>query len=167
MNDELPPDLRRALDAWPAPELPPVDVAAILVREAETQAARARFWRRCAGAMAGVAAALLVGIAVFRPSTPSPPTEFDDLRARLAKLEGAPPPDSAKIDAKLAELSDLLLTLATDVNDRDAKQRRSLQSLANQVAELRKLSDSRWTEAKSTTDALYVLHQSNAKETNR
>lgn len=162
--DEMPPDLRRRLDELPVPALPPVDVAAILGREAERQANAARFWKRTAAFAAGLAAAAL--IALGWPA-PAPSGEFEALRDRIAKLEAQPIPDHSKLEAKLADINDLLLTLATDVNERDEKQRLALRTLAKQLTELRSLSDRRWTEAKSTTDALYILNQSPRKEQNR
>lgn len=167
-TDDIPPDVRRLLDSLPSPELPPVDVAAILGTEVERQKASARFWKWAAGVSASLAAGVLlaVGLGATRAE---PPADLDQLRARLAKLEAAlaPVPDTAKLDAKLTEINDLLLTVAADVNERDEKQRLALRTLAKQVGELRTLSDSRWTEAKTTTDALYILHQSSRKETNR
>lgn len=164
--DDIPPDLRSLLDELSVPALPRVDVAAILGREAERQANAARFWKRTAAFATGLAAAAL--IALGWPA-PAPTGDYESLRNRLAKLEAAPQPipDNSKLEAKLADINDLLLTLATDVNERDEKQRLALRSLAKQVTELRSLSDRRWTEAKSTTDALYILHQSPRKEQNR
>ena len=166
MTDDVPPELRRLLDAQPAPALPPVDVAAILGREAERQADAARFWKRTAAAAVGVAAAALI---VLGWPAPAPTGDFEALRERLAKLETTPQkiPDHSKLEAKLADINDLLLTLATDVNERDGKQRLALRTLAKQMTELRSLSDRRWTEAKGTTDALYILNQSSRKEQNR
>jgi hypothetical protein len=168
-TDDIPPDVRRLLDALPSPDLPLVDVAAILGKEVERQKAAARFWKWAAGASASLAAGVLLAVGLGG-TRPEPPTDLDQLRARLAKLEAAPvpePPDTAKLDAKLTEINDLLLTVAADVSERDEKQRLALRTLAKQVGELRSLSDSRWTEAKNTTDALYILHQSSRKETNR
>lgn len=164
--DEMPPDLRRLLDEIPIPALPPVDVAAILAREAERQANAARFWKRTAAFAVGLAAAAL--IALGWPA-PTPTGDYEALRDRLAKLEATPQPipDHSKLEAKLADINDLLLTLATDVNERDEKQRLALRTLAKQLTELRSLSDRRWTEAKSTTDALYTLNQTSRKEQNR
>jgi hypothetical protein len=167
MNDEIPAELGRALDTWRTPDLSPVDVSSILADGLETEAARARFWRFCTVAVTGLAAALLVAVGWSGRSTGEPRAELDDMRARLAKLENTLPPDPGKFDAKLAELNDLVLTLAADVNDRDRKQARAIQSLAKQLTELKSLSDRRWTEAKSTADALYILHRTQSKETNR
>ena len=165
-DDDVPPDLRRLLDALPTPALPPVDVAAILGREAERQANATRFWKRTAAFAVGLAAAAL--IALGWPA-PAPSGDFEALRDRLAKLETQPQPvaDHSKLEAKLADINDLLLTLATDVHERDEKQRLALRTLAKQVTELRTLSDRRWTEAKSTTDALYILNQTSRKEQSR
>lgn len=166
MTDDVPPDLHRLLDLLATPSLPPVDVAAILGREAERQADAARFWKRTAAFAAGLAVAAL--IALGWPAT-ARTGDFESLRDRIAKLEAQPQPipDRSKLEAKLADINDLLLTLATDVNERDGKQRLALLALAKQVSELRSLSDRRWTEAKSTTDALYILNQSSRKEQDR
>ncbi len=164
--DDVPPDLRRLLDALPTPALPPVDVGAILGGVAPRQANAARFWKRTAAFAVGLAAAALVALGW---PVPAPTGDLEALRDRLAKLEATPQPfpDQSKLEAKLADINDLLLTLATDVNERDEKQRLALRTLAKQVTELRSLSDRRWTEAKSTTDALYILNQSSRKEQNR
>ena len=164
--DDVPIDLRRLLDALPTPALPPVDVAAILGREAERHANAARFWKRTAALAVGLAATAL--IALGWPA-PAPTDDYKSLRDRLAKLEATPQPipDNSKLEAKLADINDLLLTLATDVHERDGKQRLALRTLAKQMTELRSLSDRRWTEAKGTTDALYILNQSSRKEQNR
>lgn len=167
--DDIPPDVRRLLDALPSPSLPPVDVAAILGKEVERQKDAARLWKWVAGVSVGLAAGVLLAVGLGGTRS-EPAADVDQLRARLAKLEAAPvpqPPDTAKLDAKLADINDLLLTVAADVSERDEKQRLALRTLARQVGELRSLSDSRWTEAKTTTDALYILHQSSRKETNR
>lgn len=163
MND-VPPDLGRLLDALPAPALPPVDVAAILGRDAERAAASVRFWKRVAGSAIGLAAAALLALGWLGTRPESVPDEWHHVQARLVKLESDEPPDLAKFEAKLTDINDLLLTLAADVNERDEKQRLALRTLAKQMSELRSLSDNRWTEAKTTTDALYILQQSNRKE---
>lgn len=162
MND----DVRRLLDGLPSPDLPPVDVATILGQEVQRHQSAARFWKWIAGVSAGLAAGVLVA-AGLRDKPTDPTAEVELLRTRLAKLEAAPapmPPDTAKLEAKLADINDLLLTLASDVNQRDEKQRQALRTLTKQVTELGALSDTRWADAKQTSDALYILHQSSRKE---
>lgn len=166
MNDDIPPDVRRLLDALPSPELPPVDVAAILGHEVERHQSAARFWKWVAGVSAGLAAGVLVA-AGLRDRPAAATAEVESLRTRLAKLEATPaaaPPDTAKLEAKLNDINDLLLTLAADVNQRDEKQRQALRTLTKQVADLGALSDSRWADAKQTSDALYILHQYSRKD---
>ncbi|QEL15909.1 hypothetical protein [Limnoglobus roseus] len=168
MTDDVPLEVRRLLDALPSPELPPVDVAAILGAEVHRQRSSARFWKWAAGASAGLAAAVVLAAGLRpQPPAPGPSAEMIALRDRLAKLEAVPaaPPDTAKLEAKLNDINDLLLTLAADVNQRDEKQRQAIRTVAKQVNDLRALSDNRWTETKSTSDALYILHQSSRKET--
>jgi hypothetical protein len=166
--DEIPDDVRELLESLPMPELPPVEVADILGVEVRQYRSQAQRWKWIAGGVAAIAF-LTVGANAYHLAMTSQVTakanaELRELHDRLAKLEK---PADNKLEAKLNDIGDLLLTLAADLNDRDEKQRTSILALGKQLRELRSVSEDRWADSKKTTDALYILHELTQKETKR
>lgn len=158
------PDVRRALDAIPVPPLPAVDVAAICADALDAQARSARWWKRVAVGLAALAAGLLafaLGVSVGRRDEPTP--------VAVVVPEAKPDPRVAELideqrklfvllresNAKHADLQDLLLTLARDVNDRDGVQKQQLAELAAKLREFEAVTAKQFQESERTNTALY------------
>lgn len=177
-------DIRRLLDAIPAPPVEPVDVAAIYREAAAMQARSVRRWKRAACAGALVAAAVLLAAVlpklevrvtgtefVARWGPPDPPVVVP-APSPAAPVQVLPAPDSAVLakleeldarfgraanhDKKLKDLEDLLLTLAIDVDDRDGKRKTELANLARDLRELRADTRLHQQQAEKTNAAFYA-----------
>lgn len=168
-------DIRRLLDAIPAPNVEPVDVAAIYRDAAAIQARSARRWKRatCAGALVA-ASVLLVAILpklevkvtgsefVVRwgpadppPVQPAPVVHDESVIARLGELD-AHVTRTVHHEKKLKDLEDLLLTLAVDVDDRDGKRKAELAALARDLRLLRSGTQEQFQQTEKTNAALYA-----------
>ena len=172
------PKARAALDAVPVPAVGAVDLAALYRSAFDRQATVARRWRRAAAALAAVAAGVvLVAIlprlevrlnrdefalrwgtppAVMEPppvrdATPAPdpriPALLDDLRQQADARRAA--------DRKLAELQELVLTLAVDVAERDKAQSERLAALARELASFQTAAAKRFDQTEQTSTTLY------------
>jgi len=147
-------EVRRALDAVPAPEVS-VNLSALYRRVADVRVQAGRRWRRAALAAAGLAAALIIGLAlrleirfdrnqlVIRwgssPSALEPPVDSKP----EVKLTGhdLPPPAS---EAELLPLRGVIYALAEDmdkltreVEARDQRQQQTAARLQEQLVQLR------------------------------
>lgn len=173
-------DIRRLLDAIPAPNVEPVDVAAIYRDAAAIQARSARRWKRaaCVGALIAASvllAALLPKLEVkltgsefvvrWGPAEPAPvvppspapllPAPDSAILAKLDELD-ARLAHAARHDKKLKDLEDLLLTLAVDVDDRDGKRRTDLANLVRDLNQLRADTRLHQQQAEKTNAAFYT-----------
>jgi hypothetical protein len=174
------PDVRRALDAAPAPPLPPVDVAAIYRAAFDRQARLARRWKRTAAVGALVAAGLLLVAVLPRlevrfnneefavrwgapppvvvaPVPPLPPSPAPDPRllAQVKKLD-ARTRELDTLTTELHSLKELLLTLAADVDERDRKQRDALVLLVKHLQAFEASAREQFRQTEQTSSALYA-----------
>jgi hypothetical protein len=173
------PDVRRALDAAPAPALPPVDVGAIYQAAFDRQARLARRWRRAAGAGLLIAAGLLVVAVLPRLEVRCNNDEFAvrwGPPAPVVVAPMSPPPSPApdprlltqvrELDARTRELGamttelhslkELLLTLAADVDERDRKQRDALALLVKHLQAFEASAREQFRQTEQTSSALYA-----------
>jgi hypothetical protein len=163
-------DVRKLLDAVPATDPRPVDLAALYRAAAERQAAVSRRWRRVALAGAAVAAGVLAvallprlefritdhEFAVRWGTPPEPPHTPPD--PRIEQLLDEQSKQLAAIratNAKHAELQDLLLTLATDVSDRDKQQQTRIAALTQKLTAFEADTARQFADAEKTNTALY------------
>jgi hypothetical protein len=174
-------DVRRALDAVPAPAVAPADVAAIYHAALDRQARSARRWKVATASGALVAAGLLLAAVLPKlevrfaanefavrwgpadppPAAPTParvPTPYTDpqFAARVNELD-ARVRDLGKADAELRELKELLLTVAADVSDRDERQKETIAALTRRLLAFEAASGERFRQAEQTNAALYTL----------
>jgi len=181
MPDDF-PDVRKLLDAVPPPEPQPVDLAAIYRAAAERQAVVSRRWRRATvvGAMlaASVLALALLPRLEFRasdhefavrwgtppelPPTP-PPAPLDPRVEQLLDEQSRQLAAIRATNAKHAELQDLLLTLASDVSDRDQAQQAKVEALTKQLTTFEAVSVRQFADTEKTNSALYDAVFSNRK----
>lgn len=156
-------DIRRLLDAVPVPPLPSVDVAAIYADALDAQAHSARRWKQIAVGFAALAAGVLafaLGVVVARRDEPTPVAVqpepkpdprvaelIEDQRKTIAALRDA--------NTRHAELQDLLLTLARDVNTRDEEQKLRFAALADRLREFEAVTAKQFQESERTNTALY------------
>lgn len=156
-------EVRRLLDAVPVPPLPPVDVAAIFADALDAETRSARRWKRAAVAAAALAAGLLafaLGTYAGRRDEPAPVAVQPELMPdpRVGELvEGQRKMIAALRDAngRHAELQDLLLTLARDVNTRDEERTRQFAALADRLREFEAVTAKQFQESERTNTALY------------
>lgn len=171
-------DVRRMLDAVPAPAVAPVDVAAIYHAVLDRQARSARRWKFAAASGALVAAGLLLAAVLpklevrfaanefavrWGPADPPPvapepvmmPVTDPRLLARVDELD-ARTRDLGKADADLRELKELLLTVAADVNERDEKQKEALATLTRYLRAFEATAGERFRQTEQTSAALYT-----------
>jgi hypothetical protein len=171
MTDDF-PDVGRMLDAVPAPDSKPVDLAAVYRAAAERQAAVGRRWRRVAAGVAALAAAVLLVAWLPRlefrvtghefavrwgtPPEPAPPAPSSD--PRIEELLAEQSRQLAAIRAantQHAELQDLLLTLAADVNDRDQQQQARIAALTKKLTAFEADTARQFADAEKTNSTLY------------
>jgi len=147
-------EVRKALDAVPAPEVS-VNLPALYRRVADVKARSGRRWRRAALALTGLAAALIVGLAlrleirfdryqvVIRWSGSTRAVERSQAPQPEAGLtqRDLPPPAT---EAELLPLRGVIYTLAEDmdklareVEARDQRQQQTTARLQEQLAQLR------------------------------
>ncbi len=172
MPDDF-PDLRKLLDAVPVPEPKPVDLAAVYRAAAERQAAVSRRWRRVSVGVAALAAGVLLVALLprleFRFSghefavrwgtppepAPSPTTPPDPRIEQLLNRQSEQLADLQATNRKHAELQDLLLTLAADVNDRDQQQQLKIAALTKKLTAFEADTARQFADAEKTHSALY------------
>lgn len=166
-------DVRTLLDFVPAPDPKPVDLAAIYRAAAERQAAVSRHWRRVAVGVAALAASVLLFALLPRiefritdhefamrwgsppEPPPVPPTPPDPRIERLMEEQSHQLAALRATNAKHAELQDLLLTLATDVNDRDRQQQARLAAVTKKLTAFEADTARQFADAEKTHTALY------------
>ncbi len=176
MNPDF-PELRKLLDAMPAADPPPVDLARLYRDALDRQTRTARRWRRIAVGVAALAASVLVFALLpklevranghefaVRWGTPPEPQAQPDPRIRelideqakqLAALRAA--------NVRHAELQELLLTVAADVSQRDKDQQKRLTALATRLGEFETLTARHLQEAEKNSTALYNVVFQKAK----
>lgn len=172
MPDDF-PDLRKLLDAVPVPEPKPVDLAAVYRAAAERQAAVSRRWRRVSVGVAALAAGVLLVALLprleFRFSghefavrwgtppepAPSPPATPDPRVEQLLQEQSQQLAAIRAANTKHADLQDLLLTLATDVNDRDKLQQARVAALTKKLTTFEADTARQFADAEKTHSALY------------
>lgn len=168
-----PEDLRKLLDTVPTPDPKPVDLAAVYRAAAERQAVVSRRWRRVAVGVAAMAAGVLLVALLPRlelrfsdhefavrwgtpPEVPPPPTPSPDPRIEeLLKEQSQQLVAIRATNAKHADLQDLLLTLATDVNDRDKQQQVKIAALTKKLTAFEADTARQFADAEKTHSALY------------
>lgn len=174
MPDDF-PELRKLLDAVPPPDPRAVDLAALYRAAAERQAAVSRRWRRLAVIGAALAAGLLLGAFLPRLEFRFADHEFAVRWGTPPEREPQPPiphaPDPRieqllqeqsqqlaairATNAKHSELQDLLLTLATDVNDRDKQQQTRIAVLTKKLTAFEADTARQFADAEKTNTVLY------------
>lgn len=181
------PDLRKLLDAVPAPDTRPVDLVALYRAAADRQARSARRWKRMALAGAALAAGVLLVALLPRlefrasehefavrwgirpePHPPAPPPEPqpDPRVERLLDEQSRQFAAIRATNSKHAELQDLLLTLAADVNDRDQAQQAKIAALTKTLTAFEADTARQFADAEKTNSALYeVVFSRKAKAT--
>lgn len=168
-------DLRKLLDAVPPPDPRPVDLAALYRAAADRQARSARRWKRVALAGAALAAGVLLVALLPRlefrftdhefavrwgtppeappPAPPTPPTDprieqlLEEQSKQLAAIRAT--------NAKHADLQDLLLTLATEVADRDEAQQARVAALTKRLTAFEADTARQFADTEKTNTALY------------
>lgn len=180
-------DVRRLLDAAPAPPVRPVDPAAIYRDAHDRQVRVARRWRRAAIGGSVVAASLLAfallpklevkagdGAFVVRWGGPAPvpvPAPAPTPILPPAPVP-APPPDPtilarlsaleersrvlADYEKKWKELEGLIVTVAADVDDRDARQKEQLAALQKQLHTFEVTTREQLRQTEQSQSALYA-----------
>lgn len=182
MPDDF-PDLRKLLDAVPAPDPRPVDLAAVYRAAAERQATVSRRWRRVAVGVAAVAAGVLLVALLPRlefrltghefavrwdnppEPAPPPPATPDPRIEQLLNRQSEQLSDLQATNRKHAELQDLLLTLAADVNDRDKQQQVKVAALTKKLTAFEADTARQFADAEKTHSALYDAVFSSRKAT--
>lgn len=174
MPDDF-PDLRKLLDAVPAADPRPVDLAALYRVAADRQARVARRWKRVALAAAALAAGVLLVALLprleFRASDhefavrwgtppevappPAPDPTPDPRMEQLIEEQSKQLAAMRATNAKHADLQDLLLTLAADVNDRDKVQQAKIAALAKKLTAFETDTARQFADAEKTNTALY------------
>jgi hypothetical protein len=175
MPDDF-PDLRKLLDAVPAADPRPVDLAALYRAAADRQAGSARRWKRVALAAAALAAGVLLVALLPRlefrasdhefavrwgtppePPPPAPPPEPkpDPRIEELLEEQSRQLVAIRATNGKHAELQDLLLTLAADVSDRDKAQQAKIAALTKKLTAFEADTARQFADAEKTNTALY------------
>ena len=164
------PELRRLLDAVPAPEPAPVDLAALYRTAFDRQIQRSRRWRRFAFLGAALAAgillvALLPKLEIRCDSTefairwgikPEPTAPQTDPRIEELWRERQRQTDALRVtNSNVQTLEDLLLTLAADVDQRDKKQLARLNELRSKLKEFESSTAKQIEGAERSNLALY------------
>lgn len=169
---DIPPDLRKLLDAAPAPDPRPVDLAALYRAAAERQAVVGRRWRRVTVGGAVLAAGVLLVAFVPRlefrltghefavrwgvPPEPAPVAPSADPRVeQLLEEQSKQLAAIRATNARHAELQDLLLTLAADVSDRDKQQQARVAALGKKLTAFEADTARQFADAEKTNSALY------------
>ena len=166
-------DIRTLLDGVHTPTPKPVDLAAMYRAAAERQAAVSRRWRRVAVGLAVLAAGVLLFALLPRiefritdhefamrwgsppEPPPVPPTPPEPRIERLMEEQSHQLAALRATNAKHAELQDLLLTLATDVNDRDRQQQAKLAALTKKLTAFEADTARQFADTEKTHTALY------------
>jgi len=172
------PEVRATLDSLPAPLVPPVDLAAIYRAAHERQVRVARRWKRAAGGIAALAAGVFLLALVpkldvrlsrdefavrwgqppaAREAPPTPafipqpdprlPSLIEEQQKQVAALRAA--------NLKHAELQDLLLTLTTDVADRDQVQLARIVELTRELRAFQLATARQFEQTEQTNTTLY------------
>lgn len=165
-------DVRKLLDAVPPPDPRPVDLAALYRTAAERQVAVTRRWRRVAVIGAAVAAGVLLVAFLPRlefrftdhefavrwgtppespPVRPSPDPRIEQLLEEQSRQLAA----IRATNTRHAELQDLLLTLATDVSDRDKQQQARVAALSKKLTAFETDTARQFADAEKTNATLY------------
>jgi hypothetical protein len=139
--------VRAALAALPAPAVQ-VDLPALYRHAAERHVRRARRWRRAALALSGVAAMLLVVVALgvevqvganrLSLRWGSRPPEKGTKQAKPSPdppvhVNRRPAPQSPDVAERLRLMDDLIHALTADVEERDTQQRQRLDRLLDRL----------------------------------
>jgi hypothetical protein len=165
-------DLRKLLDAAPVSDPRPVDLAALYRTAAERQAVVSRRWKRLALAGAALAAGVLAFALLPRlefrctghefavrwgtpPDVPPPPPPADPRIEQLLDEQSKQLVAIRATNVKHAELQDLLLTLATDVNDRDKQQQARVAAQVKAMTAFEADTARQFADAEKTNSALY------------
>lgn len=169
-------NVRTLLDAVPAPDPRPVDLAALYRAAAERQAVVSRRWRRTAVAGAVLAASVLAFALLPRmefrvtdhefairwgtppevpPPVPPPPQQPDPRIEQLVEEQSKQLAAIRSTNTKHAELQDLLLTLAVDVSDRDKQQQARIALLTKKLTAFEADTARQFADTEKTNSALY------------
>ena len=159
-------DLGRLLDAVPAVDLPPVDLASIYLKAATRQATITHRWRTVT-VFAALAASVIAFVSLpVRISWGDPPVAVAPAESkimvteeRLARMEARIAEQTARME-KLAsshgELRDLLTSVSADVVKRDAAADDDTLAWVS-VTDRLKTVDEKLAEVRKDTAALYTL----------
>ncbi|MCI0458325.1 MAG: zf-HC2 domain-containing protein [Gemmataceae bacterium] len=167
--------LRQTLSVVPVPRVE-VDLALLYRQAAELQERRLRRWRRLAGALLAVAAALTVvafGLhlevrveahqVVLRWGSPPPPEPSGPRAGARPELESEQRAASPAAE-QFQLLNALVPALANDVEARDRRQRQQLASLQVHLQEWQRQTAQRLTVLEQDFAALYAAHLLVAKK---
>jgi predicted anti-sigma-YlaC factor YlaD len=163
--------VRRELDAVPSPEVS-VDLPRLFQEAASRQARQIRRWQRAAFAVTGIAAALVLFVAL-RLEVRVGANQFT-LRWGTAPAEAMSPPTTApvsevvvrhettmspELEERLHWMSDTLHALADSLDVRDARMRLSLEgrvdTLEAHLENLRRQNGQRWNDTERSVAAIY------------
>lgn len=174
MTDDLPPGLRRLLDAAPEPAVRPVELSAVFASAMQVQVRSARRWRRAAVAATALAAGLLVAVGMgtldIRIKTTEPaqgppgvdPAVLARLDERLKAVEGLEHRVAAveRYEARFQEVDALLAAVSGDAAGRDADRQRSEAAIRKRVVEL----ETMLRQVRTDSTALYAALFPNKSE---
>jgi hypothetical protein len=156
-------EVRRLLDAAPLPKVQ-VEVPRLLEDANRLRQDHMRRWRRAAGALGGLAAALLFILClkfevrwqgqqvVFRWGTPA--AELEHALSEERPPVSHPAPEVTAADMKLVR--DLLHALAAAVEERDGRFQQNLAQLERQLSQMQEQAGSRWRATESYVSALHT-----------
>lgn len=168
MSEEF-TELGKLLDSSRVSEPKPVDLARLYRDAFDRQAQVSRRWKRVTGAVAALAASVLVFVLLPKldvrvsghefavrwgiPPEPEPKSDprvqqlFDEQAKQLAAIRAA--------NTKNTELQELLLTLAADVDQRDKELQKKFVAVLKQIREFETLTAKQFQETEKTNTALY------------
>ena len=184
MNDEY-PEVRAALDAVLTPVPAPVDLSGVYRAAHELQVRSARRWKRAAGALAALAAGVIVValipkldvrltgyefairwgqppvVVVEEPAVPTSDarisTLIDDQQKQIAAMRA--------INSKSAEMQELMLALTIDVAERDIAQLERIAALTRELRAFQLATARQFDQTEKTSTTLYNAMFTNKPKT--
>ena len=166
-DDEMPDsdELRHVqmmLNTVEVPTPKPVDVSAIYCAALERQIRSNRRWKQVATVGALLAASLLFFALLPKLEVHADTNEFTIRWGTPAPVPVVIPPDRSlhdlaeKQQRELKSLKELLLTLATDVEERDTRQREQLTAVLRSFRQFERTTQKQFAETDNTQQGLYA-----------